>query len=125
MGEIGVLGVWAAEGFENSRKFFGPSESLRLHYFNVGKRSGTPRKRLFLTDFFSGAQTPSQLLLANAFAKSLAAELAALLGWEPACIRRRRHIWRCPDGVSFVSAKFLCLEINFLHLFHISVLTGQ
>ncbi len=37
-----ALGVWAAEGFENSSNFFGPSESLRLHYFNVGKGSGTP-----------------------------------------------------------------------------------
>ena len=35
------LGVWAAEGFEEPKKFFDPSESFRLHYFNVGKGSDT------------------------------------------------------------------------------------
>ena len=42
-----ALGVWAAEGFEKPRKFFDPSESLRLHYFNAGKGSDTPENVIF------------------------------------------------------------------------------
>ena len=32
-----ALGVWAPEGFENSRNIFDPSGSHGLRYFNVGK----------------------------------------------------------------------------------------
>lgn len=52
-------GVWAAEGFENSRSFFDPSELLRLHHFEVGHGPGTSETSIS-TDFYYGAQTPSK-----------------------------------------------------------------
>jgi hypothetical protein len=41
--KVFVVSVWAAEGFENSRKLFDPSESLRQLYIRVGKWSSTPK----------------------------------------------------------------------------------
>jgi hypothetical protein len=45
------LRAWAAEGFKNSRIFFNASESLRLHYFNVGNGPSTPENVCFSLTF--------------------------------------------------------------------------